>query len=151
MDIKASYDYPAGELSNFSRHPFELDGIKCASMEGFLQSLLVDNLELQIEVCQMVGIEAKRWGLAHIDALKPIQKLWWRGREHDRHGVEYQELLDRAYEALFQQNENFREALRATGDEVLTHSIAINDPHEDILSEKEFCSRLMKLRSMLNS
>jgi len=39
MDIKSGVGYPASSLSNFSPHPFVLDGVQIASMEGFLQSL----------------------------------------------------------------------------------------------------------------
>jgi predicted NAD-dependent protein-ADP-ribosyltransferase YbiA (DUF1768 family) len=38
MDIGSGAGYPASALSNFSPHPFEIDGITCNSMEGFLQS-----------------------------------------------------------------------------------------------------------------
>lgn len=38
MDISSGAGYPASSLSNFAPHEFEIDGIKCASMEGFLQS-----------------------------------------------------------------------------------------------------------------
>lgn len=38
MDIRSGKDYPSSALSNFAPHPFEIDGVKCASMEGFLQS-----------------------------------------------------------------------------------------------------------------
>lgn len=38
MDVGSKNAYPASALSNFSPHPFEIDGVKCNSMEGFLQS-----------------------------------------------------------------------------------------------------------------
>jgi hypothetical protein len=117
-------------------------------MEGFLQSLKEPDPLIQKEICQLVGIEAKNWGNEHNVAWKETQTLWWQGCEHDRHGVEYQELLDRAYAALFQNND-FRKALAATAHEVLTHSIGKSDPFQTILTEEEFCSRLMKLRSKI--
>jgi predicted NAD-dependent protein-ADP-ribosyltransferase YbiA (DUF1768 family) len=36
MDIGSSNGFPAGTLSNFSPHPFVIDGVECNSMEGFL-------------------------------------------------------------------------------------------------------------------
>ena len=39
MDIGSGTGYPSANLSNFSPHMFIVDGIKCNSMEGFLQSL----------------------------------------------------------------------------------------------------------------
>ncbi len=39
MDIGSGKDWPSSALSNFSPHPFIIDGVECNSMEGFLQSL----------------------------------------------------------------------------------------------------------------
>ncbi|MCA9364822.1 MAG: hypothetical protein KC736_02930 [Candidatus Moranbacteria bacterium] len=148
MDIRSKLDYPAGALTNFAPYCFEIDGVKCASMEGFLQSLKADNLLVQKEICQLVGIEAKNLGNEHNTAWKKTQTLFWQGRKYDRQGTKYQELLDRAYDELAK-NEEFRKALLATGQEVLTHSIGKSDPFETILTEDEFCSRLMQLRSKI--
>lgn len=48
MDISSGAGYPASSLSNFAPHEFEIDDIKCASMEGFLQSLKFQNPEILI-------------------------------------------------------------------------------------------------------
>lgn len=47
MDIGSGKGYPSSALSNFSPHPFVLDGVEIASMEGFLQSLKFSNIEIQ--------------------------------------------------------------------------------------------------------
>ena len=77
--------------------------------------------------------------------------LWWQGAPLKRTGTEYQDVLDRAYDALFEQSESFRKALAATGDAVITHSMGKRREAETVLTEREFCSRLMKLRSRLRS
>lgn len=144
MDIKSGCGYPAASLSNFAPHPFELDGVLCNSMEGFLQATKFKDINMQEHVCTLVGITAKYKG-------KPkkwwvTQTLWWKGIEIDRHNQEYQDLLDRAYLALFK-NEGFRKALMASKDAVLTHSIGNSDPSHTVLTVSEFCGRLMRLRS----
>ncbi len=143
MDIGSKHGYPSSALSNFAPHPFVIDGIQCNSMEGFLQSLKFSNPEMQKYVCTLVGMKAKFKG-------KPkkwwkTQTLYWQGKEIDRHSDEYQNLLDRAYDALMQ-NEGFRKALAATGNAVLTHSIGKSDSSKTVLTESEFCGRLMELR-----
>ena len=143
MDIGSGKGYPSNTLSNFAPHPFEIDGIKCNSMEGFLQSLKFKNPEMQEHVCTLVGREAKFKGKKKNWYV--TQTLWWRGIEIDRHSQEYQDLLDRAYNALFK-NSGFRKALLATIDSSLTHSIGKSDAHRTILTKQEFCSRLLKLR-----
>ncbi len=146
MDIRSGCGYPLSALSNFPRHPFVLDGIACESMEGLLQALKFDKPHIQIEVCKLIGRAAKLRGQPRNRAWQSRQTLWWQGRPMDRHGKEYQEFLDRAYRALYVQNEGFRKALIATGDGVLRHSIGKNRESGTVLTEREFCSRLMKLR-----
>ena len=59
MDIGSSNGFPAGTLSNFAPHPFVIDGVECNSMEGFLQSLKFESVEMQRYVCTLVGKAAK--------------------------------------------------------------------------------------------
>lgn len=151
MDIGSGNGYPASALSNFTPRKFIIDGIECCSMEGFLQSLKFENPDVQIEVCRLVGLAAKRRGQGRNKAWKSARKLWWRGYAFDRHGTEYQELLDRAYRAMFDQCRNFRDALRATHKATLRHSIGSTDSFHTILTQREFCRRLDKLRTLANS
>lgn len=146
MDIGSGAGYPAGALSNFSPHAFVFEGVECASMEGFLQSLKFDKAHIQVEVCKLVGLAAKFRGKKRNKAWKSRQTLWWKGQAYDRRGREYQDLLDRAYRAMFEQNDSFRRALAAAGKAVLTHSIGCNKESDTVLTEREFCSRLTALR-----
>lgn len=146
MDIGSGNGWPAGALSNFSPHPFVIDDIECASMEGFLQSLKFSNPDMQKEVCKMVGKQAKFKGKKK--KWYKTQTLYWQGQEIKRDSEEYQQLLDRAFEALAV-NESFKKALLATGNATLTHSIGKNKQSETVLTKSEFCSRLMKLREEL--
>lgn len=148
MDIGSKAGYPASALSNFAPHPFVFDGVERASMEGLLQSFKFDKPHIQIEVCKLVGIQAKRRGQNRNKAWKRIQKLWWKSVEYDRHSAEYQQLLNRAFEALAQ-NDSFQRALIATGSSSLTHSLGKSNKSETCLTEREFCSRLERLRVRL--
>lgn len=60
-------------------------------------------------------------------------------------------LLDRAYTAMFTQNERARKALTDTGNATLTHSIGRTKHNETVLTRQEFCSRLTKIRNELIS
>lgn len=148
MDIGSGRGYPSSALSNFAPHAFEFDGVQVASMEGLLQAFKFDKIHMQIEVCKNVGIVAKRRGSGRSKHWQRVQKLWWNGVEYDRHGPEYQALLDRAYDALAT-NDGFRRALLATGNATLTHSIGRQNPSETVLTRAEFCSRLTRLRAQL--
>lgn len=146
MDIGKGNSYPSNSLSNFSPHPFEIDGVFCNSMEGFLQSLKFSNVEMQRYVCTLVGIKAKRKGAKK--NWKQKQLLYWQGKSYKRDSKEYQELLDRAFEMLGT-NKSFQKALLATKDSTLEHSIGKNKITDTVLTKQEFCSRLYKLREKL--
>lgn len=149
IDISSKSEGPAGELSNFVARPFVLDGVKCASMEGFLQGLKFENESEQEFICSRVGFDAEKRGRARTVAWKRGQTLWWRGIPFDRHGTEYPRLLRRAFEAMAAQNPGFTKALAATGREELRHTLGRDDPRETILTEAEFCAILTGLRSRL--
>ena len=144
MNIGSGNAYPSNALSNFTPHPFTIDGIECNSMEGFLQAMKFKNPDMQAEVCKLIGLKAKFKGKPKkwwID-----QKLYWQGVEYDRHSQEYQDLLDRAFNEL-SKNTGFKKALIASGNSVLTHSMGKTDESKTILTTREFCSRLVKIRN----
>jgi len=143
MDIRSGKTYPSNALSNFSPHPFEIDGILCNSMEGFLQSLKFESVEMQEHVCTLVGYKAKMKGKNK--KWYRTQTLWWKGKEIDRHSLSYQDLLDEAYTELYK-NTKFRQALEATNKATITHSIGKSDATKTVLTVREFCSRLITLR-----
>ena len=144
MDIGSANGYPSAALSNFTPHPFIFDGVEIASMEGFLQSLKFKNSEMQKHVCTLVGRAAKFKGKDK--KWYKEQTLYWQGQEFKRDSKEYQILLNKAYNALYQQNEGFRKALEASKPGILTHSIGKTKENETVITQSEFCGRLMKLR-----
>ena len=146
IDIWSTKSYPANVLSNLYPNAFEIDGVKCASMEGFLQSLKITDIQEQCKICALSGLEAKarstsEWQLT--------QNLYWQGHIVHRQSPEFQDLIFRAYELLFQQNKVFREALLATKGKQLYHVRGVSDPRKTILTEKEFCTSLMRIRDAI--
>lgn len=116
-------------------------------MEGLVQAFKAPIRAIQREICVLVGKNAKRRG-QEWNAWKETQTLYWDGVACPRESSEYQQLLDRAFDALFT-NKNFRNALAATGDEPLTYSIGNPDPKQTILTEKELVTRLTRLRTRI--
>ena len=144
MDIKSGNGYPSGTLSNFTSHGFEIDGITCASMEGFLQALKFKDANMQVEICKLTGGGAKRSGAKK--NWQKTQTLWWKGSAIKRDSDEYQALLDKAFMAKFRQNAKARKALLSTQKANLSHSIGRSKSNETVLTKKEYCSRLMRIR-----
>ena len=146
MDIESTYMGVAGRLSNFEKRAFTFDGVKCNSMEGLLQAFKQSDSSRQKEICLMSGGEAKRMGNKDWRA---TQTLWWDGIAYKRQSPCYQILLDRAYDALAT-NGGFRTDLLSTVDAPLTHDIGGSNTRTTILTEKEFCNRLMKIRDRIS-
>ena len=135
-------------LSNFSENHFEIDGVPCYSMEGFLQSLKFNDPDNQIQVCKLVGKKAKFAGKKK--KWWQTQVLFWKGVPIDRHSLEYQRLIDHAFKCL-SGNKEFSKTLLQTEDFEITHSSGKNDPYRTILTQVEFVSRLDKIRELLKT
>lgn len=148
MDIGTEPRYPASALSNFTPHLFDIDGVRCNSMEGFLQSLKFSSIDMQVYICSLVGRAAKFKGKKK--KWWKTQTLYWQGKEYKRDSEEYQQLLDRAFDALAL-NIGFQNALLRTGDATLTHSIGKNDITKTVLTSQEFLSRLNRIRTDLRT
>jgi len=145
MDIGGNNKGVAGRLSNFTARTFIFDGVPCNSMEGLLQSFKFENPVIQVEVCKLVGYAAKKRGRPRNQAWQSRQTLWWKGEPYARKSPDYQDLLDRAYLALFT-NEKFKKDLLSTNNAVFSHKIGSNKKANTVLTESEFCRRLRELR-----
>ena len=144
MDIGKGSGGVAGRLSNFTPRKFIFDGIECNSIEGVLQSFKFKNPEMQKEICKLSGLGAKQRGANK--NWRQYQKLYWQGKEYKRDSKEYQELLDRLYQTVYDQNDNFRRDLQSCKGVTFTHSLGKHKKSETVLTVQEFCSRLTKLR-----
>lgn len=147
MEIYSKGKYPGSALSNFAGHRFQIDGVQCHSMEGFLQSLKFSNPEMQKEVCLKAGMAAKRKGFGKKWFRR--QELHWMGRTYERQSDKYTQLIIRAYDCMFKQSESFRKALKASGNAILTHDMGGRSKSETILTRKEFIGNLNRLRGLL--
>ena len=150
MNIGSNNKGVAGRLSNFTPRVFTFDGVECNSMEGLLQSFKFDKPHIQQEVCKLTGFAAKKRGSSRNKTWKTAQTLWWDGVAYKRKSEAYQILLDRAYDALAQ-NSKFAKDLLATNNANLVHTIGRSNKKETVLTEREFCSRLMKIRTRLQN
>ena len=139
-----SEDWIARELSNFAAHEFQLDGYRIACFEGFLQSMKFGEPEMQRKILDMSGKEAKQAGSGQ--DWEQTGWLYWNGRGYRRYSREYRLLLERAYDALLE-NEGFRNALIASRGKLLIHTIGRY--RHTILTVPEFCGILMKKRRKL--
>lgn len=147
IDIHSKGEYPANVLSNFYPNEFIFDGVRCASMEGLLQSLKTKNKKRAELVRSYSGKHAKMFFSRKPQNLrwKLTGKLYWNGRAMSRYSDEYQRFLDEAFFAMCQ-NPCFSKALADAAQLQLSHSIGKTDERDTVLTEYEFISRLQKCR-----
>lgn len=148
LDIYSKGTYPADSLSNFYPHPFMMDDVRCGSMEGFLQSLKYRSARKQKKICLLSGKKAKKKGNRKF-LWKWTGKIHWKGQTYLRDSDEYRELIERAYDRLFE-NVDFQKALKDSSGKKLIHSLGKKDSSETILTEEEFISSLERLRKKLD-
>ena len=143
LDIRSNGLYPSNVLSNMCSNGFRFDGMVCGSMEGFLQSLKRKELDKQRQICSMKGGNARKMS---VTSWQTDQIVWWKGQAIDRQSEEYQTLIRRAYQAMFEQNERFRAALMQTRGITLVHTSGEPSSYKTILTPGEFCGILMDMR-----
>ncbi len=148
INISSKREGPEGELSNFPERIFVFEGWVCKSLEGALRAFKLKNPDMQKDMCLLVGGAAKKCGTERNRDWQSQQTLWWQVVAYAREGPEYQQLLDRLYNAV-SKNLHWKTALLSTGTQELTHSMGCPDPKLTVLTEEEFCSRLMKIRAQL--
>jgi predicted esterase len=143
LDIRSNGKYPSNVLSNLCSNGFRFDGMVCGSMEGFLQSLKHQDRDKQRQICSMKGGNARK---RSVTSWQTDQIIWWKGQAYDRQSEEYQALIRRAYQTMFDQSERFRAALMQTRGITLVHSSGETNPYKTILTAQEFCTILTELR-----
>jgi len=129
-------------LSNFAPTPFELDGIRYESVEGFIQSLKEPDFSKQYEIAGMLGREAKKAGRNYKSLISESFSKEEGEGEPVGYVINYQDiqipygseehysLIERAIRAKFEQNKKATDALigeNANERRKITHVLKRND------------------------
>jgi predicted NAD-dependent protein-ADP-ribosyltransferase YbiA (DUF1768 family) len=133
----------AKELSNFTRAPFILDGVKYESFEGFWQSLkFLENDPRRDYVRKLYGIKAKKAG----STIQP-NCFYYKGKKIEYKSKELYNLAKRAERERFLQNPKQLKALLSTNGAKLIHFVELKDSKS--FPRKIFCKILRELREEL--
>lgn len=149
INIGSKGGWSANVLSNFAATPFVIDGVSCASAEGFIQALKFPNPEMQRHICSLVGRAAKFAGKKAAKRIQRRQKVWWQGQEFEFRSQEHFALIERGLRAKFMQSERAKRALIATRDAILTHDLGQPESALTSLPAREFIRMLVKIRAEL--
>ncbi len=135
--------HPEDILSNLCGNDFCFEDVQCGCMESFLQSLKVQDEQLQREICLCKAYELEKYSIPDWNG---SQSLWWKGRQIDRYSTKYMRLLRKAYKEMYLWCARFRDALMATEGKQLIYDSGETDPDKTILTDEEFCAILTCLR-----
>lgn len=143
LNIYSKSDDPRGRLlSNFSHHPFILDGQNFESVEGFIQGVAFPEGDARRSAAfQAWGSEAKKFGEE-----QEKKFVWWAGKEIIFGSPDEYALIERALRAKFDQNEEAKQALAETKGLRLTHILPDPEPSITSIPAETFCSILTKIR-----
>lgn len=117
--VSASTDPLARIISNLATTPFELDGERYLSVESFWQGLKFPSEAERQRLAGHEGPRARSEGLRQ----KYEKSISYRGQEIAVGAWDHWQLMEKACRAKFQQNEEARRALLATGDRPLIHVV----------------------------
>lgn len=149
LNVSSNGAWPANVLSNFAATPFTIDGVECASAEGFIQSLKFPNVDMQVHVCSFAGRAAKNKGRKASQRIKRQQKVWWQGEEFVLRSPEHLALVERALREKFMQSKRAKRALLATRGATLTHNLGHRESPYTSLPAREFIRMLIEIRKEL--
>lgn len=137
-------DWRANALANFPLAPFVLDGVVCASVEGFVQGIkFPPEHPVRDRAFLSHSYEAKRYG-------EQAGRLyvWWNGAVLKYGSDDHHRLIGRSIRAKFFYNEGLRVAMRATKGLRLIHDLGPESATTS-LPAKVFCRILTDLRDEL--
>jgi hypothetical protein len=115
--LYSTEDEKIQKISNLGHTPFEMDGVRYASVEGFWQGLKFSELEKRTEIASLFGKAAKKAG----NRASYQEFINYRSQEIRVGSRRHWELMKRACERKFEQNEAARMALLSTGIRPLFH------------------------------
>jgi predicted NAD-dependent protein-ADP-ribosyltransferase YbiA (DUF1768 family) len=150
INIISTAEGPEAILSNFADTPFTLDGVTCASVEGFIQGLKEQKPDKQRRICLRNGFEAKRASSRRRNRrVRESGIVWWQGRAVSFKSEEYYQLIERGIRAKLDQNATARQALFDTRNAELVHDTGRPESPNTSLPSERFVSILMKIRTEL--
>ena len=147
IDILFKCDNLEKRLSNLYPYQFEFDGITYASMEAFFGSLRTPDFIEKQKLYSTFGIDS--WYKGHKFSWYEKQEVYYKDKTINRDSREYENLITAAFDALFT-NEEFKQALRESGNCKLTHTVGKTAKDKTLLTRKEFIGHLNRLRTKLN-
>ncbi len=132
-------------LSNLFPYEFYFKGYKFSSAEGFFQGIKFKDKKARKLVYKMSGLNSNRIKAATDFDWQKNQTILFENKEIDRHGKEYENLVDELYVSMLQ-NPLYVGALKAVKDKYILHAIGEPDSNLTVFTRYEFEKELNCLK-----
>lgn len=151
-DISDERGFPFGMLDPSAPVRFEIDGVKCASLDGFVESLKFERIIDQKNISKRVGNDARKRGIEKDNPgnQKADRMLYWQGDTFKRNGKTFNRLLARVFREMAK-NARYQAALMATQDADFRYPKGKTNKKDTVLTKKELTDNLKKLRAELKA
>jgi len=129
---------------------FMFEGEKINSVNSFLQGAISEDAFIRQQIIQ----EPIEIALERAKLIKPqydYRELHWNGKHFKRDSIDYQSLLTRIFDARYENDLKFRQAIRVSKKYELFHSKGKNNPRETILTIDEFLAQIKRLQNRNNT
>ena len=104
-------------------------------MEAFFGSLRTPDFIEKQKLYSTYGMDS--WYKGHRFSWYEKQEVYYKDKTINRHSTEYDDLITAIFDALFT-NEEFKQALRESGNCKLTHTVGKTAKDKTLLTRKEF-------------
>ncbi len=146
LNVFSRSNEPLGRaLSNFAHTPFELDGVKFASVEAFYQALKYLDPVKRAEMAPLWGSYAK----SAANKAPKLSETSYMGETITLGSKEHHALIERAIKAKLEQNPNVLAGLLETGNRPIVHDTGkgMNFTRQSNFPDPVFASMLEKVRA----
>lgn len=153
IDIHSKSDGLGSLLSPLAGYNLSVSGNQYTSMAAFLESLKVRDKNLRNQfsanddgcdtgaMAQIMGKKYTEW--------KNDKLLFFHDREYRRDSLRYHAFLSRSLKNCVQRNKHLQKILLKTGDCILISTETERDPQETVLTNRELCCGLMRMREKM--
>lgn len=140
-----------GRLKTFAEREFLFDRVECSSIESVLEAFKFEDINDQIEIAGMPAWDAYQQGQRE-DAMQwqTTRMLYWNGRQYNRDGEEYQELLKRLFFSIFEQDAQFRLDVAFLKNASVMSKVGGINPQTQVMTKKEYIANLLAFSGSTN-
>jgi|GEM_PF-4500344 len=138
-------------LATWQPSEFIYEGIPCTSIVSVLEALRVNDSNTQKTICKKTAVAALRSVKPFIARNGAVKNVYWQGSPYPRDSQQCADIHTRLFDAVFEQDETFRDNLLSTCGSELPPIVGNNSQAHSMICIAEIAAQLYRLRSAFES